>query len=184
MKKTILLVIGNNTTRSSYENNLKKDGLDVITTTKTKEGLKIAKTKKPDLMVVGVFPEEGNGFDFVNKLKSDPETKLIPILLYSPAGNNSHRNKAMELGVSGFINGLQETPRDVVTKVRANLGEQKSYKISISSESSKEAKLIAEDIGEKFACSKCGSSKQLDLFRLLRVGKKTFKIAFVCPDCG
>ncbi|MEW6068440.1 MAG: response regulator [Nitrospirota bacterium] len=51
-----------------------------------KEGIKKAKTEKPNLIILDVIMPEIDGYEVCDKLKSDPKLKNIPIILLTAVG--------------------------------------------------------------------------------------------------
>ncbi|HWC66237.1 MAG TPA: response regulator, partial [Thermoanaerobaculia bacterium] len=60
---------------------LRGDGREVLTAATADQGLATARAEKPDLILLDVFLPDRNGFDVLQALKSDPETRAIPTLL-------------------------------------------------------------------------------------------------------
>ena len=60
-----------------------KAGLDVITAQSGAEALGLAALERPDIIVVDLVMPGMDGFEVVSKLKEDPSTALIPILVYT-----------------------------------------------------------------------------------------------------
>jgi len=56
------------------------DGYEVLSAWNEAECFKVAKDKKPDLILMDVIFPEGDGREFVKKLKKDPQTKNIPVV--------------------------------------------------------------------------------------------------------
>ena len=87
--KKVLIVDDNSDILWVVETILKRYGFDVMTTLKGEEVM--AKTKKysPQLILLDVFLSGIDGIEVCNTLKSTPETKNIPIIMFS-AHTNSH----------------------------------------------------------------------------------------------
>jgi CheY-like chemotaxis protein len=79
--KKILLVDDNPVAQKMTANVFDNDGYQVLLAWDEEECLKLAKTHKPDLILMDVIFPEGDGREFVKKLKQDPDTKNIPIIL-------------------------------------------------------------------------------------------------------
>jgi|SRR5665647_921945 len=85
--KRVLIVDDNNDILWVVEIILKRYGFEVITTLKGEEV--VAKTKKfsPQLILLDVFLSGIDGIEVCNTLKSTPETKDIPIIMFSAHTN-------------------------------------------------------------------------------------------------
>jgi len=82
---------------------LKKDGHNVITAQTGKEGLELAKTGNPDLIMLDIVMPDIDGYDVLKKLKKDEFTKNIPVIMYSSKTKKEDILLAMKLGVVDYI---------------------------------------------------------------------------------
>lgn len=91
--KRVLIVDDNTDILWVVETILKRYGFDVLTTLRGEEVL--AKTKKfePQLILLDVFLSGVDGIEVCNTLKSTPETKDIPIIMFSAHTNFSDLKK-------------------------------------------------------------------------------------------
>lgn len=72
---------------------LEQEAFNVITTPVGEEVIPIVKTKSPDIIILALTRVNGEGMKITQKLKPDPQTKLIPII-YLTTGNK-HEEFAM-----------------------------------------------------------------------------------------
>jgi DNA-binding response OmpR family regulator len=86
--KKVLIVDDNSDILWVVETILKRYGFDVLSTLKGEEVM--AKTKKynPQLILLDVFLSGIDGIEVCNTLKSTPETKNIPIIMFSAHTNS------------------------------------------------------------------------------------------------
>ncbi len=63
------------------EYDLKKHGFQVVSAFNGEEGLEKAKTEAPHLILVDIKMPKMDGYTFVRRLKKDPQTKDIPIVV-------------------------------------------------------------------------------------------------------
>jgi len=78
--KKILLVDDNPVAQKMTAKAFKNDGYDVFLAWDEQECLKIAKLEKPNAILMDIIFPDGDGRDFVKKLKQDPDTANIPIV--------------------------------------------------------------------------------------------------------
>lgn len=76
---------------------------DVISANDGKEGLKKAEKEVPDLIILDVMMPKMDGLKTLIKLKSNPKTSHIPVIMLSGAGEEAMLNKAMINGAVDFI---------------------------------------------------------------------------------
>jgi CheY-like chemotaxis protein len=79
-RKKILLVDDNPVAQKMTAERFGNDGYEVLLAWDEGECFKMAKTYKPDAILMDVIFPEGDGREFVKKLKKDPDTKNIPIV--------------------------------------------------------------------------------------------------------
>ncbi len=77
---------------------------EVILSLTGKEGIKIAKEKHPEIILLDLLMPEMDGFEVTNILKNDEDTKRIPILLISALGQDTDiRIKGLNTGADSFL---------------------------------------------------------------------------------
>jgi CheY-like chemotaxis protein len=79
-QKKILLVDDNPVAQKMTTERFANDGYEVLLAWDEEECLKIAKTDRPDAILMDVIFPDGDGREFVKKLKKDPDTRNIPIV--------------------------------------------------------------------------------------------------------
>jgi len=82
---------------------LHKDGHNIITAQTGKDGLELAKTGNPDLIILDIVMPDMDGYDVLKELKKDEFTKNIPVIMYSSKTKKEDIFLAMKLGVTDYI---------------------------------------------------------------------------------
>ena len=82
---------------------LKKDGHNIVTALNGKDGLDLAKTGNPDLIILDIVMPDMDGYDVLKELKKDEFTKNIPVIMYSSKTKKEDILLAMKLGVVDYI---------------------------------------------------------------------------------
>ena len=82
---------------------LKSSGYDVIEAEIGAAGLKKAKTEKPDMIILDVMMPKMDGFEVAKKLKADPATRNIPILMLSSKAQFEDKMKGIDSGATDYI---------------------------------------------------------------------------------
>lgn len=93
-----------------YSEKLKASGHEVLTANDGQEGLKVAQKEKPDLIFLDIIMPQMNGLDVLKELKSNSNTKDIPVFLLTNLPEDATGNKARELGVTGYLVKAQVEP--------------------------------------------------------------------------
>jgi len=82
---------------------LGRAGHDVITAESATEGIKFARLKSPDLILMDLGLPVIDGLSATRILKSDPLTENIPVVAFTAMVMQSDKEKAFGVGCSGFI---------------------------------------------------------------------------------
>jgi CheY-like chemotaxis protein len=99
---------------------LTTEGYNVITADRGDAALKLAAVEKPDLILLDVMMPEINGYEVLERLRSNPETAGIPVVLLTALAQEKDVEKAVEAGVNGFVAKPFE-PAELISCVRAAL---------------------------------------------------------------
>ncbi|MCL2102405.1 MAG: response regulator [Syntrophorhabdaceae bacterium] len=102
--KTILVVDDSLMIRRIVGMILKEYNYEVLTAENGLAGLEMAKANLPDLIIMDVTMPVMNGIEAAAKIKADPETAHIPILIFTSLGSEHDFQAAQAAGVSGFLN--------------------------------------------------------------------------------
>ncbi len=84
------------------------------------EGIQKAIAWRPDLVIVDIVMPDIDGFEVCRRLKALPETKDIPVLLFSAKGIHEAAARAADVGADGFIE-KPHWPPDLIQRVRQSL---------------------------------------------------------------
>jgi DNA-binding response OmpR family regulator len=128
-KKKILVVDDEQSLADIIAMRLKQEGYDVITAADGEEGLKIARSAKPDLVLLDVTMPKMNGDEVLAKLQAAEDTKSIPVIMITAMSEVDDIVKYMAKGgakdyiVKPFMAG------DFLTKIYAVLFESIDKKI-------------------------------------------------------
>jgi two-component system, cell cycle response regulator DivK len=68
-----------------------------------REGISMAKEEKPDLILMDLSLPEMDGWTATERIKSDPETKHIPIAALTAHTLPGDRKRALEAGCDGYL---------------------------------------------------------------------------------
>jgi DNA-binding response OmpR family regulator len=76
------------------------EGRQVVTAATADQGLALARSERPDLILLDVFLPDRNGFDVLQALKADPETRVIPTLLVTVVNEKA---EGFRLGARDYL---------------------------------------------------------------------------------
>jgi len=78
------------------------DGFSVTICQDPEEGLEVARSEKPDLLLLDMMMPEKSGLDVMMEIRSDPETRHIPILFLSAVGDEAVVVRALK-GADDYV---------------------------------------------------------------------------------
>ncbi len=121
--KTILFIEDESVLQKSFGEILKQEGYEMISALDGEIGLKLAKAKKPDLILLDLILPKLSGFDVLKKIKEDKEIKDIPVIVLTNLENMEDIEKAIELGATTYLVKVSYPLEEVVKKIKKALGE-------------------------------------------------------------
>lgn len=96
---------------------LQKEGYEVLLAGDGMEGLKIAMSEKPDLIICDSVMPRMDGFSLLRALQNSPSTAETPIILLTSKATGEDEQRALEAGFIDFI-AKPVQPIRVVTRVK------------------------------------------------------------------
>ena len=121
----ILLVEDNEMNRDMLSRRLARREYEVLVAVDGKEGVVMAGSEAPDLILMDMSLPVMDGWEATRQLKASPETKDIPIIALTAHAMSGDREKAMEAGCDDYDTKPIELPR-LLAKMEALLGEKKA----------------------------------------------------------
>ncbi len=101
---TVLVVEDSVTQREMITDLLKGSGLMVTVATDGMEALEqIEGDTPPDLVVLDIVMPRMNGYEVCRRLKSDPKTQNVPVVMCSSKGEEFDRYWGMKQGADAYI---------------------------------------------------------------------------------
>ena len=82
---------------------LEREGCDVLTAKNGVEAIEILQDSIPDVMLIDLEMPKMNGFELIEKVRANPETAHIPMIIISSRTAEKHRKIAQDLGVNIFL---------------------------------------------------------------------------------
>src|ERR687890_489120 len=105
---------------------LENEGYEVLTADDGIAGLSAVDIHQPDLIVTHVMMPRMGGYEMVRRVRSNPQTKFIPVIIQSAARNQSRDVRfGSELGALGYL--TDPTDLDLLRARARTLLEFKQY---------------------------------------------------------
>ncbi len=98
----IVLVEDNEDNRDMLSRRLKRKGFDVLIAVSGEEAVEIVPREKPDVVLMDISLPLMDGFEATRRLKTDPETKSIPIIALTAHAMSGDKEKALAAGCDDY----------------------------------------------------------------------------------
>ena len=82
---------------------LRKEGYTLFTTDNGLKALQLVQTVKPNLILLDIMMHVMDGYEVLEKLKSDPETRDIPVIIMSALSDMPSIVKGYQLGAIEYV---------------------------------------------------------------------------------
>lgn len=105
------------------------EGYEVVTALDGEQALHKVKSDKPDLVVLDIMMPKLDGYETCKILKTDPETKNIPVILLSAKGRNIDQKMGFQVGADDYIT-KPFSPRKLVERINMILGQPSTQQIA------------------------------------------------------
>ena len=101
---------------------LSAKGFDVLEASDGLSAVEIAEREQPDLILLDVMMPVLDGYEACRRLKANPATEHIPVVMLSAKSQKAEQEVGLEAGAMDYIC-KPFTPKDLVEQVRGFLGE-------------------------------------------------------------
>ena len=106
---------------------LLKESYNVVIATNGKEGIRLARDLKPDVITLDILMPEMDGWSVLRTLKADPEVSDIPVIMASIL---DEKNKGFSLGAADFLS--KPVQKEYLMKsIRNLIGDRENLKICL-----------------------------------------------------
>ncbi len=100
---TVLLVEDSMPTRKMMSKLLVKQGFKVEAAIDGIQALEILPTIDPDLVILDIVMPKMNGYELCRKIKSNPKTKNVPVIICSAKAEDFDRYWGIKQGADAYI---------------------------------------------------------------------------------
>ena len=119
----ILLVEDDKSLREIYSVRLLAEGYTLISSGDGEEALAAAISEKPDLIISDVMMPKISGFEMLDLLRSNDNTKNIPVIMLTALSSEQQRERGDRLGADRYLIKSQVGIEDIVRTVHEVLGD-------------------------------------------------------------
>jgi len=100
--------------------NLDKEGYQVTVVATGEDALAATRTKMPDIVILDLMLPGVDGLEVCRRLKADPKTRSIPIVMLTAKGDEADVVTGLELGASDYVT-KPFSPRVLTARIKAVL---------------------------------------------------------------
>jgi len=123
LMKTILFIEDESALQKTFGEILKQEGYEMISALDGEIGLRLAGTKKPDLILLDLILPKIHGFEVLKKLKQAEETKNIPVIILTNLEGMKDVDMALETGAATYLVKAQYSLEEILEKIKKVLGD-------------------------------------------------------------
>ena len=117
-KKRVLIVEDEPSLLELYRLALEQAGFVVFTAVNGDAGYLLVKGNPVDLILLDILMPKVDGYEALRHLKNDPDTKEIPVIIFSNLSQKEEIEKGLKLGAKDFVVKTSVTPKALVEKVK------------------------------------------------------------------
>ncbi|HEX8243570.1 MAG TPA: response regulator [Longimicrobium sp.] len=101
--KYVLLVDSHEDSRAIYTTILEHYGFAVATAAHPDEGLRMARARRPDLIVLEFSPPRARSLEAFRAFRADPATASVPMVALSTTLGEADRELLVSEGIAGYL---------------------------------------------------------------------------------
>jgi len=120
MAKKILIIDDEKDLAAMVKLRLEANGFSVSEGFTAKEGLEKAEKERPDLILLDIMLPDSDGYQLCQKLKSNPRTSSIAIIIFTASSLKDLAKKAMQAGAVDYVIKPFE-PKELLEKINKAL---------------------------------------------------------------
>jgi two-component system cell cycle response regulator DivK len=120
MTKRILVVEDTEDNRQIMRDLLSSAGYDLVEAVDGAEGVAMAKSQRPDLILMDIQLPVLDGYEATRRIKADPALSHIPVIAVTSYALSGDEDKTRAAGCDGYV-AKPFSPRQLLQKVREYL---------------------------------------------------------------
>ena len=103
ISKKILIIEDDPSFSRAINHIIEKEGYDVVSASNGMTGMRMAKEENPDLLILDVMLPGLDGFEICSRLRNDPETATLPIVMLSAKGQEADKTTGLKVGANEYL---------------------------------------------------------------------------------
>ena len=122
MTKTVLVVEDNELNMKLFHDLLEANGYNIVQTRNGLEAIDLARTHRPDLILMDIQLPEVSGLEVTKWLKDDPELKAIPVVAVTAFAMKGDEERIRQGGCEAYVSKPISVPKFLET-IKTYLGD-------------------------------------------------------------
>jgi twitching motility two-component system response regulator PilH len=122
--KKILVCDDSSFFRTVYQEYLCKGGFDVTVVPDGKGTLAKVREVAPDLILLDVILPDTDGYEVCKKLKADPATQHIPVVMCTVKGSAPEQDQGLRAGADAYFS-KSGSPENLLARINELIGNEK-----------------------------------------------------------
>jgi two-component system phosphate regulon response regulator PhoB len=120
MAANILVVEDEPAIQTLIATNLKRAGYSVVTALDGETALRLVNEALPDLILLDWMLPGMNGLELARRLRADPRSRLVPIIMLTARGDERDKVQGLEIGADDYVT-KPFSPRELMARIQAVL---------------------------------------------------------------
>lgn len=121
---TILLAEDDIILAELYTERLKQEGFTVVHASNGEDALKFVQEYHPSLIILDIMMPKMNGLDVLKNLKTDEETKTIPVIIVTALVQEIEKINKMMTQADAYIVKSEVLPGEIIEEVKKRLNQE------------------------------------------------------------
>jgi len=118
MKKKILIVEDETALLYALQSQLAIEGFKTFVASDGEKALKLLLEVKPDIVVLDIVLPKLDGWNFLQRVKSEQDYKDIPIVIISNLSDDASRKRGIKLGAKDYLAKIDYSMEELVSKIK------------------------------------------------------------------
>jgi len=124
MNKKILIIEDDPSALRLIQYTLEQEGYQVLAATNGLAGIRKAQNEELDLIVLDIMLPGIDGFEICHRLRAEPQTAQLPILMLSAKAQEVDKATGLKVGANDYITKPAD-PSEIINRVRTLLAQTK-----------------------------------------------------------
>ena len=121
--KKVLIIEDEEFLRDIYLQKISEGGFSVFWADNVKDGVKLLKERRPNLVVLDILLMGKNGISFLKALQEFEEDMKPVVIVLSNYDDPAMKKQALGLGAKEYLIKTQFTPNQILEKVKSYIGQ-------------------------------------------------------------